>query len=269
MSTETIAAIDVHGHYGRYERGVDDIVNEFMTGDAEVVVRRARQANIALTIVSPLEALLPRFGGDPVTGNRNAAEIVAATPGLLQYVVIDPLKPQTYAQAEEMLQLPKCVGIKLHPEEHGYPIAAHGRALFEFAARHQAIVLAHSSEENSLASDFVRFANDFPEVRLIIAHLGNGCGNDLTHQVRAIQANKHGNLYTDTSSARSVTPKLIEWGVREIGAERILFGTDTPLYFSPMQRSRIDAAELSDAEKRLILRDNALKLFGLTEVDAP
>jgi predicted TIM-barrel fold metal-dependent hydrolase len=260
-----IQAIDVHGHYGRYDRGKAGIVNEFMTGDAALVVRRARQANTHHTIVSPLQALLPRFGGDPVAGNVDAARVVAETEGLLQWVVVDPLKPQTYAQAEEMLRFPKCVGIKIHPEEHGYRIAEHGRAVFEFAARRRAVVLGHSSEKNSLASDYVNFANAFPEVRLIIAHLGCGWDDDLTHQVRAIQQSKHGNLFTDTSSAKSITPNLVEWAVREVGAERILFGTDTPLYFAPMQRARIDHADISDRDKRLILGENAMQLFELPE----
>lgn len=267
MSTESIPAIDVHAHYGRYVRsGMEDVASDFMTGDAEVVVARAARANIRLTIVSPLEALLPRFGGDPVQGNNHAAKTVAAMEGLLQYVVIDPLKPATYQQAEEMLKLPKCVGIKIHPEEHGYPITEHGRAIFEFAAKHRAIVLTHSSEQNSQACDFIPFLNDYPEVSLILAHIGCGWDGDLTHQVRAIQQSRYGNVFADTSSARSITPKLIEWAVREIGADRVLFGTDTPLYHASMQRIRIDHADLSDQDKKLILRDNAIKLFKLPDV---
>ena len=259
-------AIDVHGHYGRYDRGDAKIVNDFMTGDAVLVVRRARQANTRLTVVSPLQALLPRRGGDPVAGNDDAFRVVNQTDGLLQWVVIDPTKPRTYEQAEQMLRTPKCVGIKVHPEEHDYLIAEHGQAIFAFAAERGAVVLAHSSEEKSLAADYVRFANAFPEVKLIIAHLGCGWDGDLTHQVRAIQQSKHGNLFTDTSSAKSITPNLIEWAVREIGAERILYGTDTPLYFAPMQRARIDHADLGERERRLILRDNAVRLLGLEEV---
>jgi predicted TIM-barrel fold metal-dependent hydrolase len=265
MSTEQIQAIDVHGHYGRYvRRDLPQEFADFMTGEGQLVADRAKRANIALTIVSPLEALLPRGGGDPIRGNQNAARIVAETDGLLQYVVIDPLKPETYDQAAEMLQLPKCVGIKIHPEEHVYPIVEHGRAIFEFAAKHKAIVLTHSSEQNSQAADFVPFINDYPEVRLILAHIGCGWDGDLSHQVRAIQRSKHGNVFADTSSARSVTPKLIEWAVKEVGAERVLFGTDTPLYHASMQRIRIDHADIPEREKRMILRDNAIKLFGLT-----
>ncbi|RLT05114.1 MAG: hypothetical protein DWI21_13330 [Planctomycetota bacterium] len=259
----SILAIDVHGHYGRYigEAG-DQLADGFYSGDAAEVVRRASAVNIVLTIVSPLTALKPRFQADSVAGNIEAARVVAQTPGLKQYVVIDPLRPQTYSQAEEMLAQPQCVGIKLHPEEHGYVIRDHARPIFEFAARHRAIVLTHSSEKNSLAADFVPWVNEFPEVRLILAHIGCGWDGDLTHQVRAIQQSRHGNVFADTSSARSITPGLIEWAVREVGADRVLFGTDTPLYHAAMQLARINHADLSDDVKRQILRDNALRLFG-------
>lgn len=82
--------------------------------------------------------------------------------------------------------------------------------------------------------------------------------------MRAIQQILHGNVFADTSSARSILPGLIEWAAHEVGAERVLFGTDTPLDSTAMQRARINHADLSDAHKRLILRDNARKLFGST-----
>jgi predicted TIM-barrel fold metal-dependent hydrolase len=262
-----IQAIDVHGHYGRNLRaGVPDFVNDFMTADAAEVARRAAAVNIEWTIVSPLQALFPRFHGDAVAGNISAARDVAATDGLLQYVVLDPRRRETFEQAAEMLCTPRCVGIKIHPEEHGYPIVEHGDALFAFAAEHRAVVLSHSSEQNSQASDLIRFANEYPEMRLILAHIGCGWDGDPTHQVRGVQASTQGNVYTDTSSARSITPNLIEWAVSEIGAERVLFGTDTPLYHTSMQRIRIDHAGISEREKRLILRDNAIDLFGLHEL---
>ncbi|MCL4853815.1 MAG: amidohydrolase family protein, partial [Bryobacteraceae bacterium] len=65
----------------------------------------------------------------------------------------------------------------------------------------------------------------------------------------------------DTSSASSIYAGLIEWAVQEIGASRILFGTDTPLYSAAAQRRRIEAAEISDADKLAILRENAMRLL--------
>jgi len=258
----TVPAIDVHGHYGTYIRRGDES-DSFCSRNAAEVVGRAHAVNIVLTIVSPLSALLPRFQADAVAGNVEAARVVAQTPGLMQYVVIDPRCAKTYAQAEEMLAQPQCVGIKIHPEEHGYPIREHARPIFEFAARHRAVVLTHSSEQNSLAADFVPWANEFPEVRLILAHIGCGWDGDPTHQVRAIQQSRHGNVFADTSSAKSIAPGLVEWAVREVGVDRVLFGTDTPLHHAAMQRARIDHADLTDDAKRKILRENAIRLFRL------
>lgn len=262
-TTAAIEAIDVHGHVGLYKSDAHKLINDFMTGDAATVLERARQANTRWTIVSPLQALLPRLGADPETGNIEARRIVEENDGLLQWVVIDPLKPRTFDQAREMLPLPKCVGIKIHPEEHGYPITEHGRKLFAFAAEHQAVMLSHSGQKNSLPEDLVPLADDFPEVTLILAHLGNGWNDDPGLQVRAIEAGKRGNVFVDTSSAKSITPGLIEWAVDRIGSDKILFGTDTPVYFAPMQRARIDHAAISDVDKRRILRDNAAVIFHL------
>jgi len=259
-----LSAIDAHGHYGRYERvGTSTLKQQFMSGDPATVVARARQANTEYTIVSPMRSMMPRGEADAVAGNAEAQRVVYEADGLLQWVVVNPLQPETFDQARRMLRVPKCVGIKIHPEEHCYPIVEHGRAIFEFAAEQGAVVLSHSGELNSLPKDFTPFVDDFPGVKLILAHLGHSgaTGTSYALQVRAIQASKHGNVLTDTSSSLSITPGLIEWAVREVGAERILYGSDTPVYFAPSQRARIDQADLTDTEKRMILCDNARRLL--------
>ena len=258
----SVPAIDVHAHYGPYLNS-NPLTNRFMTADVDYVLERAREANTEWSVVSPLAAMMPRGGGDPVAANRDAARIVAETEGLLQWVVVDPLKPDTLGQADEMLRLPKCVGIKIHPEEHVYPVTEHGRPIFELAARHGTVVLSHSGEQNSLPADLVRFADDFPGTSLILAHLGCGWDADLSHQVRAIQASRHGNVFADTSSGSSLVPRLIEWAVDEVGPDRLLYGSDIPCNDAPMQRARINHAGISEEARRMILRENAVKLFKL------
>ena len=266
---ESIHAVDVHAHVGKHPPDDRPFIAEWCSGYGEKVVRRAELARTWLSFVSPLKGLMPRFGGDPLAGNEEAVRIVSETPGLRQWVIVDPLKPDTYGQAAEMLKNPLCIGIKIHPEEHGYPIKTYGAKIFEYVAEQSQgkgiVVLSHSGEANSLPEDFVPFANQYPNVKIILGHLGFGYDDDMTHQVRAIQACQKDNLFTDTSSFRMVTPNLIEWSVNEIGDERILYGTDSPLYFAPAHRARIDHAEIEDKEKRNILRDNAMKLFDLKE----
>ncbi len=261
-----VEAIDIHAHYGAYRRENGDLKSHLMSGDLQTVQARARRARIGLTVVSPLLGLLPRLEGDPVRANRETPEAVASVQGLAYWVVVSPLSPETVVQAEKLLSSPLCAGIKVHPEEHGYPIVRHGEAVFELAARHRAVVLSHSGDPHSMPEDFIALADAFPEVPLILAHLGNGWDGDMTHQVRAVQAARHGNVYTDTSSISSLCSGLIEWAVREIGADRILFGTDSPLYYAPAQRARIDTAEIPDGDKRMILRGTAERLLNLSRL---
>ena len=112
-----------------------------------------------------------------------------------------------------------------------------------------------------MPEEFASLANEFPEVRTIIAHLGNSWDGDPTHQVAAVQKARHGNLHVDTSSSMSILSGLLEWAVQEIGSDHILYGSDSPLYHAPTQRSRIDLADITDDDKRKILRGNALRLF--------
>jgi len=262
--TSQVRAIDVHAHYGPYRGKSPAQLADFCSATADVVVARAREVNVATTIVSPLAGLMPRSQANAWEGNREAAEVVAKTTGLLQWAIVNPLEPATYEQAAGLLQQPKCVGIKLHPEEHQYPVAEHGDRLFEFAASHDAVVLVHSGDPYSWPQDFLPFADRHDNISVILAHLGNGGGaqGDPSLQVRAVQESLHGNVFTDTSSSRSILPGLLEWAVAEIGAEKILFGTDTPLYHTAMQRIRVDKAELVEQEKERILRTNAIELWS-------
>ena len=262
MPVESILAIDIHGHFGRYKAAKLDLIDGFYSGEIDVVVRRAAAARIEHTFVSPLAAMFPKEGCDSLAANKDFAAKVGDYPGIFQWAVLDPRKPEAFSQVEELLRTPKCVGIKIHPEQHEYRIKEHGEKIFAFAARHGAVVQSHSGGILSLPEDFVEFADAYPEVTLILAHIGWNPDGDLTHQVRAMGMGRHGNICADTSSSYSITSNLIEWAVREAGPERVFFGTDTPLYFAAMQRARINSAEVSDEAKRMILRGNAERAFG-------
>ena len=215
--------------------------------------------------VSPLSGLIPVGRLDVLKADEEASKIVAENEGLPQYAIINPLHRESYGQAKDILPRPKCVGIKIHPEAHQYPIAEHGDPIFEFAAKHRTVVLAHSGDINSVPYDCVIFSYRYPEARIILAHLGNGGAAAASPelQVCALQRAKGDNVFIDTSSARSILPGLLEWAVKEVGMDRILYGTDTPVYYAPMQWARVVCTDLSVEAKRKILRENAFDLFDL------
>lgn len=261
MKVADLKAIDVHGHVGRYDRGQRREADRWCSGTAAQVVELADRARIGLTVVSALEALLP-FGGDPLRGNEQVVKAVARQPRLRFWAVLHPTVEGSYPQVERLLRHPSCCGIKIHPDAHHYLITERGGAIFEFAARQNTVVLTHSGQYGANPEDFIPFADRHPNVRLILAHLGNDEGS-LHRQAFACRRSRHGNVYVDTSSAASIQSGLIESAVADLGHERILFGTDTPLYFAPAHRARIDHALISDVAKRAILQGNAARLLRI------
>ena len=70
------------------------------------------------------------------------------------------------------------------------------------------------------------------------------------------------NFYLETCSTYR-SPGVIEELVREAGADRVLFGSDTPLMDPRAQIGKIITADLTDEEKRMVLGGNAIRLLGL------
>lgn len=253
-------AIDVHAHFGVYDRGGKGLADDWMSGGIDLVRRRAAASDVRLTVVSPLRALMP-YGGDVARGNEEALKMAGQHADVCFWAVLNPCLRETYIQVETLLEHARCAGIKIHPREHRYDIRNWGDPVFEFAADRKALVLTHSGHPGSDPEDFVPFLNRFGNARLILAHLGNDHEGEYTRQAHAVRSALHGNVYVDTSSMKSMMSGLVEWAVQTLGADRLLFGTDSPLYFTASQKARIEHAEIGDAAKRAILYDNAARLL--------
>lgn len=102
-----------------------------------------------------------------------------------------------------------------------------------------------------------------PEVRFIMAHAG---GQPYAHGDwnRAIMiAAKHPNLYLDTACS-SVDAGFVAKCIRELGAEKVLFGTDVPLLDPWPQLEKARQVEISDEERALYMGGNILRLMGVS-----
>jgi predicted TIM-barrel fold metal-dependent hydrolase len=181
--------------------------------------------------------------------NEYLHRLVAETDWMYQWVVIDPRQEKTYAQAEKMLDHPKVLGIKIHPHYHGYDILDYADQLFAFAEKHKTVVLMHHQHILEMA----KFANKYPSMKLIIAHLGS------MEHIEAVSNAENGNVYVDTSAGDSSINNIIEYAVSRLGSEKILFGTDT--YACSYAYPRIALADLPIEDKENILWKNALRLF--------
>ena len=181
--------------------------------------------------------------------NAYLETVVQQNPWMRQWVVVHPMQEETFAQAEIMLKKATTLGIKIHPTYHGYDVAQYGDKLFSFADRMGAVVLMHPDRISMMP----KFADRYPNMKLIIAHLGS------EEFIDAVAGAKYGNIYTDTSGGASNQNYVIERAVKRVGAAKILFGTDT--YSAAFQLGRIAWADIHENEKKAILRENALTLF--------
>ncbi|MCD6593073.1 amidohydrolase [Candidatus Bathyarchaeota archaeon] len=99
-------------------------------------------------------------------------------------------------------------------------------------------------------------ARKCPDTILIFAHMG---GN----WEKALQAAKpHENVYFDTCGFDPIIG-VVERAVEVLGPERILFGSDAPGRSFVAQLSKIQYADISERDRRLILGENAMRILGL------
>lgn len=248
MNIKDIRAIDTHTHIN-HGSAYDTKVHELYKSDLADILAINEAVNVEKTFCSTFASVLSNI---PVAQeNEYMFDIAKNTENLYQYVVVEPRTEETFFQAERMLKTEKCVGVKIHPGYHGYTLAQYGDKIFSFVqSLGGGIVQIHPENPPDTV---LPFANRYPDVTFIIAHVGMTTFSD------AIEKAKYRNIYTDTSGSASTTNNVIEYTVSRVGSEHILFGTDT--YDAGFQRGRIEYARISDKDKENILRNNAVRLF--------
>ncbi len=100
----------------------------------------------------------------------------------------------------------------------------------------------------SHAGDFVKLAAEYPEAMLIEAHIGGG--GDWEWAIKALRHSP--SVYLDTSGS-VIDEGMIEMAVRELGAERLLFGTDMTMEGGV---GKIMGADITEAQREEIFWKN-------------
>ena len=241
------APIDTHSHFNHGSKYdcPDDVIH---ARSYEFVEAAYRNANVTQVGISTFGSMQEK-GKGIVEENEFLHKFIDEKEWVYQWVVVHPQQPETYKQAERMLSHPKALGIKIHPDCHGYNILDFADDLFAFADAHKTFLLMHPQQIPHMA----KFANKYPNMKLIIAHLGS------KDHVDAIADAVHGNIYTDTSGILSARNSGIEYAVQRVGSEKLLFGTDT--YSFVFQFGRIALSNLPMEDKENILFKNAMRLF--------
>ena len=160
-------------------------------------------------------------------------------------------------------------GVKFQPLSQR--IAANDRALYPFyeVCQELGVVVLFHAGVVAFPQHFVRYGNpvdvdevawDFPEMKIVIAHLGGNYSFEA-----AVICESHENIYMDTAylhffcdrSLPKVAPiDLVKRAVEFCGVEKILFASEG------VEPSVIADSDLPAEAKELILSGNAQRLLG-------
>jgi len=278
--------IDVHSHFWKFPDHFND--------DFRQQTRRARAGiEVDLTVrfedyqrqsVTDVKTIV--FGGKArLSGlwvdDRSVAEYVAAhAEHLIGFLSLDPTQTGWQDELREGHLELGLRGIKLMPMYAGFrPDDERLAPLWKYAQDHQLPVLLHTGTtfisqaplECTLPRHLDPVAARYPEVRMILAHLGHPYEGECVAVIR-----KHPHLYADLSALHYRPFQLYHslMLVQEYGVwDKVLFGTDYP--FTTV-KATLDGLRLlnqmvdgtgfprlnDEAIERLIFRDS-LSLLGL------
>jgi predicted TIM-barrel fold metal-dependent hydrolase len=134
-------------------------------------------------------------------------------------------------------------------------------AIIERATKYQAVIFQHTWFKvggnlggESTPYDLVALARRHPNAKIICGHTGG----DWELGIRAIRDTN--SLSADLAGS-DPTAGFTEMAVRELGAERVIFGSDAGGRSIASQLGKVMGADISEAERKLILGENLKRLL--------
>ncbi len=174
-------------------------------------------------------------------------------------------------QAKDMVK--RCVqeygfyGVKLNGAQNYYPIDDPNLSLpiVEEIARYGSRVAFHigaDSYNNTHPYRLAKVAKLFPELTIFAVHMGGASFDDMSDLVIDV-ARTFNNILLIGSAVRAIP---ILRAVRELGAHRVLFGSDTPFELMHVEVAKYSALfreTISKEEYALVMGGNLLREFRL------
>lgn len=196
--------------------------------------------------------------------NEFIASTVAADPDIFTGLgTIHPDSDDLEGDIDHLISL-GLKGVKLHPDIQAFKID-HYRCckIYDICEKKGIPVLIHCGDKRydySNPNRMKSIVSIYTNLIVIGAHLG---GYSVWDDARRELAG-YDNFYVDCSSSLfAFTPEEAKKIIREYGAEKVLFGTDFPMWELEKELERFFSIGLCEEENDLILYKNANRLFNL------
>ena len=260
--------IDFHTHYYPdkiVERAMQNATKFLKStpataGTRSALIESMEESGIDYSLALPL-ANTP----DNVRGVNRWAQLNNQAPVFL----LGSIHPQTKNPAEMISNIAAMgiKGIKMHPEFQNFCFEDESLfPIWEACIENNLFVLTHAGEDIAFLAPchsdpcrFKTFHERFKELQLVIAHLGSwGMWDEVEKFIVGLP------VYLDLAfTLGRVDDKQLIRIIRNHGAERVLFGTDSPWCDQGEALKYFRNLALTDKEKDLILGVNAAKLLDI------
>ena len=224
---------------------------------ARNLVSAMAQHGIGRAVVLPVE---------PVTDSQKVLRMAQVFPGLIPFASVDPKQPDAPSRLDALLSQ-GAKGVKFHPIiQQTPPEDPTWRPLMEVAAAHGVPVISHCgsvrfglrrrpSDEFGNPLRFVPLLEAFPKQTFVLAHMGFYERDEALEIARRFEQ-----VYMDTSFQHHAHIRRVG---DELGADRLVFGTDWPATDPAAVLRQVRKAGFDDRDTEKILWANAERLLGL------
>ena len=238
---------DFHVHMGTSSSGEKTTIEDLIASMDKYHIERSGLSILNGTVCSVL--------------NDRVMEAVKKYPDrIVGYAYINPREENCVEEVHRCLSSGYFKGVKFHSWKHGYypdnckPLDDVCNAIAEYDVP----VITHTGTPTlSLPQQWAVVAKKHPDVKFVFAHIGlqefgYGC---------VICAKELDNVYVGTESQSEIP--VIRKAIDELGADRIIFGTDWPYKYIPAEIIKMEPYGLTDEELEKIFYSNARKLWKI------
>lgn len=256
----SVPVIDCHGHLGASSGWP---VRHSYDEEEQAVdkLHEMTSRGVELFVVSGLRALMSH----PLDGNRflESALLKLGDPRLLAWFVYNPhFAAELDAFLQKVPQSRIFIGFKLWCDYWKVPLTDDRlRPMWEAAHAFALPVKIHTWEgEFNSPGMLDGIAARYPQARLIMAHCG---GTDAGRAEAEAMAQKHPNAYLEWCGS-FLSRKPWEETLCEVGAGKLLFGTDAVLHEYDWELARLLSQPLAPEDLHKILRENFRQILNLS-----
>ncbi len=232
------------------------------TGAPEDLLSHMKRSGIDRSVILPLAK-----GREDVSSLNRWAQSVCKD-GLIAFGAVHPFMDKLEEELDGLAAL-GVKGVKMMPLLQGvFPDDPKCSRLYEALIERGMILVTHAGRDPldrkeifGTPERFARTIESYSDLKLVLAHLG---GLKMYDDVRRYLLTASRNVYFDTAYVSFyLNEDEMASLIKDIGSDRVLFGSDYPWEEPGRAMEIIKGLDLSDKELELILSKTAVGLLGL------